>query len=83
VLSGATRRRTNVASYRKIYYDGGNGMCLGEVVEVELDEDGVARLESEDEDSEDGETCAEEFSSRNNDGLLENETGDTYLVPLD
>lgn len=72
-----------MGSYRKIFYDGGNGMRLGEVVELELDENGVGRLVEEDEDAEDGEDTAVEFSSRNDDGLLENEEGDTYLVPLD
>lgn len=58
--------------YRKVYYDGGNGACLGEIVEVELNDKGVATLDGL------------EFSSRNDDGLLEDhEEGFVLLVPLD
>jgi hypothetical protein len=59
--------------YRALHFDGGNGWCLGDVVDVEPveGEEGVYRLDGQ------------EFSSRNDDGLLEDaDEGMTLLVPL-
>jgi hypothetical protein len=55
-----------------VYFDGCNGACLGDVVELELNEEGVGVLDGL------------EFSSRNDDGLLiDHEEGMTLLVPLE
>ena len=60
--------------YTELSFDGCNGWRLVGQVEPEEKEDGVFVLKDED-----GEE--REFSSRNDDGLLENEEGDTLLVP--
>lgn len=57
-------------TYRKIYFDGCNGWCLGELVEAEPVK---GRIRLEDEGA---------FGSRNRDGLFESESGETLLVPV-
>lgn len=67
--------------YRQLYYDGCNGWCLGDVLEAEPNKKGVVDLFDPEEDDEDDRECFR-YSSRNNDGLLENEGGEELLVPL-
>ena len=57
--------------FRKVFYDGCNGMRLGDFVEAEPDEEGAITLDDQ------------EFGSRNEDGLYEDEEGQSFLVPCD
>ena len=56
-------------TYRKVFYDGGNGARLGELVEAEPNDEGVVFVDDQ------------EWGSRNDDGLLSSEEGD-LLVPV-
>jgi hypothetical protein len=57
-------------AFRRIYYDGCNGWCLGDIVEATPNEEGVIVLDDQ------------EFGSRNDDGLYEDlEEGQSLLVP--
>jgi hypothetical protein len=57
--------------FRRIFFDGCNGMRLGELVDAEPDEKGRIEVDEL------------EFFSRNDDGLYEDtDDGQTYLVPV-
>lgn len=62
--------------YREVYGDGCNGFRLGEAIEATPNEDGEIILPKEGDDEDNT-----VYSSRNEDGLFENENGD-LLVPV-
>jgi hypothetical protein len=59
--------------YRVVYFDGGNGACLGDLVEGEV-VDGTLHFVVEGE--------CRTYESRNNDGLFSSEENDVLLVPV-
>ena len=63
-------------TFRQIHFDGCNGWKLGSIVEAKVASQ--IMLPSEDEDD-----PARLFTSRNQDGLFEDESGETLLIPLE